>query len=98
MGVNNIAKITDQDLKENGITKREFELIQRFLDIDPEIFAAKEFVESSPFTYGVDLAKYDSSKMKQDLKNVLYRPKKMRLLYEKYWQLASAEDKASKDK
>ena len=78
MGVHNIAKVTDQDLKEKGVTKREFELIKKFLEIDPEIFAVKEFVDSSPYTYGVDLSKYDSAVIKKELKDVLYRPKKMR--------------------
>lgn len=55
------------------------------MDIDPEIFAVKEFVDSSPYTYGVDLSKYDSASMKKELKDVLYRPKKMRQLYERYW-------------
>lgn len=35
MGVNNIEQVTEQDLKEKGVTKREFELIKRFLEIDP---------------------------------------------------------------
>jgi|APCry1669190156_1035279.scaffolds.fasta_scaffold334941_1 hypothetical protein len=35
MGVNNIEKITEADLAEKEVSKREFELIKRFLKIDP---------------------------------------------------------------
>lgn len=91
MGVHNIARITDEDLKERGVTKREFELIKKFLDLDPEVFAVKEFEDASPYTYSVDLSKFDGP-LKKELKDVLYRPKRMRQLYERYWALASAED------
>lgn len=97
MGVNNIAKITDQDLKDKGVTKREFDLIKKFLALDPEIFAVKEHLDASPYTYAVDLSKYERAELKKELKDVLYRPKKMRQLYERYWSLASAEDLEGKE-
>jgi hypothetical protein len=59
------------------VTKREFELIKKFLDLDPEIFAVKEFEDASPYTYSVDLSKYEGG-LKKELKDVLYRPKRMR--------------------
>jgi hypothetical protein len=83
MGVNNIDSITDSKLKERGVSKREFELIKKFLSLDKEIFAAKEHKEVSPFSLTVDLSKYEM--VPQELKEILYRPKKMKLLYERYW-------------
>lgn len=85
MGVHNINSITEADLKARGVSKREFELIKQFLAIDPEMFAAKEHKESSPFTLTIDLSKYDGLKIPQKLKDIIYRPKKMNLLYERYW-------------
>ena len=78
---------------EKGVSKREFELIKKFIKLDPEIFAYKQYIESSSHTYSVDLSKYDNQKIPQEMKDILYRPKKMRLLYERYWQLASETDK-----
>jgi hypothetical protein len=60
-------------------------LIKKFLKIDPEIFAYKEFTDSSPHTYSIDLSKYENIYISRELKDVIYRPKKMRLLYERYW-------------
>ena len=60
MGVNNIENITDEDLNLKQVSKREFELIKKFLKIDPEIFAYKEFTDSSPHTYSIDLSKYEN--------------------------------------
>ena len=85
MGVNNIDNMTDSKLKERGVSKREFELIKKFLAIDKEMFAAKEHPDQSPFTLTVDLSKYENVKIPQECKDILYRPKKMQLLYERYW-------------
>lgn len=67
------------------MSKREFALIKKFLEVDSEIFAVKEYLEASPFTHTVDLTKYEGKKIPQECKDILYRPKKMRVLYERYW-------------
>lgn len=89
MNTYHIESITDKDLDRAGVTKREFNLIKKMMKIDPTIFTAKEHKESSPFTYTVDLSKYDNTKIPQDCKEILFRPQKMRKLYERYWQIAS---------
>ena len=63
------------------------------MKLDSQIFAVKEYQESSPFTYVVDLSKYDNKSIPQDCKEILFRPKKMRTLYERYWAIASDLDK-----
>lgn len=60
MGVHNIEKITDEDLVSKNVSQREFDLIKKFMKIDPEIFAYKQFVDSSPHTYSIDLSKYEN--------------------------------------
>ena len=54
--------MTDSHLEEVGVSKREFETIKKLLKFDPEIFIEKNhyIVNSlSPYTYTVDLSKYD---------------------------------------
>ena len=91
MNTYHIENITDKDLERCGVSKREFSLIKKLMKMDPQIFAVKEFKDSSPYTYTVDLSKYE--KVPQDCKEVLFRPQKMRQLYERYWAIASDLDK-----
>jgi hypothetical protein len=99
MNTYHIANVTDKDLERAGVSKREFDMIKKLLKLDNQIFAVKEFKDSSPFTYIVDLSKYDQNKIPQDCKEILFRPNKMRMLYEKYWAIASDFDKkAANDK
>jgi len=65
---------------DKGVNKKEFDLIKKLIKLDPEIFAARELfnVSESPFMYTVDLSKYQGSQVKKELKDVIYRPKKMR--------------------
>lgn len=97
MNTYHIEQVTDKDLERCGVSKREFELIKKLMKLDNQIFAVKEFKLSSPYTYIVDLSKYDSKKIPQDCKEVLFRPKKMRTLYERYWAIASEFDKKDAD-
>ena len=46
----------------------------------------------SPYQYVVDLSKYDKQKIPQDCKEMLYRPAKMKKLYDRYWRIASHLD------
>jgi len=82
-------------LENCGISKREFTLIKKMMKIDSQIFAYKEYRDASPYTYTVDLSKYENQKIPQDCKEILFRPQKMRKLYERYWQIASELDKKS---
>lgn len=68
-------------------------MIKKLMKLDNQMFAVKEFKDSSPYTYIVDLSKYDQSSIPQDCKEILFRPNKMRTLYERYWAIASELDK-----
>lgn len=37
----------------------------------------------------IDISKYDGKNLSKDVKEILYRPPKVKNLYEKYWQLAN---------
>jgi hypothetical protein len=56
------------------------------LSVDSEIFAPSEFGTLSPYSNIVDLAKYKN--LPKQAKDILYRPPKVKVLSEKYWQLA----------
>jgi len=93
MGLQNLKNSTESDLLAANVSKREHSLIMQLLELNPEIFRGKEFLDSSAFSYAVDLTKIDQSKLSPDMKKVVYRPTKMRLLYESYWRLASELEK-----
>ena len=97
MGMNHINTVTHKQLSRSGVSKREFDLIKRFMKLDGNIFEYKEYVEASPFNYTVDLSKYADKKIPQDLKEVLFRPQKMRRLYSQYWAIASELDVKERD-
>ena len=59
MGTYHIENVTDKDLENSGVSKREFELIKKLMKLDADIFAVRTAADASPFTYTVDLAKYD---------------------------------------
>lgn len=71
-------------------------MIRKLLDLDNDIFAYRDHREDSAFYYAVDLSKYDQTKIPKDCKEMMYRPNKMRKLYERYWQVASHLDKRDK--
>jgi hypothetical protein len=58
MNTYHIDQVTDKDLERCGVSKREFDLIKKLMKIDRLMFAVREFKESSPYTYVVDLSKY----------------------------------------
>jgi len=94
MGIKHITEVSERDLEEAGVTQNEYATIKKLMNMDPEIFVEKNFMLSSPspYIYTVDLSKYENSKIPQDCKEILFRPKKMRKIYEKYWLLASQMD------
>jgi hypothetical protein len=63
MNTYHIESITDKDLDIAGVSKREFQLIKKMMALDPTIFTAKEYKDQSPFTYTVDLSKFDNVKI-----------------------------------
>lgn len=87
----NLDKVTERDLEEAHISRREYDQIKMLLKIDPEIFVPSEHTSLSPHANIVDLSKYQSGdkKLSKDAKDILYRPHKVKVLYEKYWQLAN---------
>jgi hypothetical protein len=60
MNTYHIDQVTDKDLERCGVSKREFDLIKKLMKLDNQIFAVKEFTNSSPYTYTVDLSKYEN--------------------------------------
>jgi hypothetical protein len=60
MNTYHIDQVTDRDLERCGVSKREFDLIKKLMKLDNQIFAVKEFTNSSPYTYTVDLSKYEN--------------------------------------
>ena len=73
MGLNHIQNLTMKDLEKAGVTKREYDLIKKLMNLDPEIFEIKEFnTNISPYTYTVNISKYSS--IPQDCKEILFRP------------------------
>ena len=66
--------------------------------MDPLIFMDKNVMTNtpSPYDYVVDLSKYEKTKIPQDCKEMLFRPRKMKKLYERYWRIASHLDKQDK--
>lgn len=61
MGLKHIETVTDKDLEAAGVSQREFSLIKKLMNMDPEIFVEKNFMISQPsaYVYTVDLSKYD---------------------------------------
>jgi hypothetical protein len=55
------------------------------LSVDPTIFKPSELGSFSPYSNLIDLTKYDN--LSHEAKEILYRPPKVKALYEKYWQL-----------
>lgn len=99
MGIEHINNVTPKDLENAGVNKREYDIIKKLMKMDPQIFEIKEFnTNISPYTYTVDLSKYDKIKIPQDCKEILMRPTKMRTIYERYWALASDLDKRDREK
>jgi len=85
MGINHINTITDKEVEQAGVSKRDFDKIKKLMRLDSEIFLDKDVhwktKSESPFVHSVDLSKYDSKKIPTDCKEILYRPEKMKKLY-----------------
>lgn len=86
-----LGKVRDIDMEDGNVTKREFEQMKLLMAVDENIFRPSEFGVFSPHSLIVDISKYGDS-LPKDAKEILYRPPKLKLLYEKYWQLANAVD------
>ena len=99
MGQAHIDSITDEQAEAAGVSKREFGLIKKLMELDHDIFSAKDAttLQSSPYLNTVDLSKFEGKTISQDCKEILFRPQKMRHLYEQYWALASPIDIETKD-
>lgn len=79
-----VNKVKDRDLENASVSRREWENIKMLLALDPEIFKPAEFGVFSPHSLIVDISKY-GDKIPKDAKEILYRPPKLKVLYEKYW-------------
>ena len=58
------------------------------IEVDRELFYPSEYGSFSPHSQIVDITKYENLKLSKEVKEVLYRPPKVRNLYDKYWKLA----------
>ena len=87
-GIIRVDKVTERDLEDAGVSKREFEHIKLLLAVDQELFKPSEYGSFSNYSQFVDVTKYENMKLSKDVKEILYRPPKLKNLYLKYWQLA----------
>ena len=81
----NIEGITDKDLFRAKVSKREFEQIKALIKLDESLFRPPNIPSQSPHLDIIDIGKYEN--IPYELKEILYRPPKVKLLYEKYWEL-----------
>ena len=90
-------KITPGDLKKAGLSQKDFEQIKMLHALDKELFQPHVYGARSTHSMVVNVSKY-GPELSKEAKEILYRPPKMRALYEKYWQLAKvAEGKTKKE-
>ena len=79
-----LSKVQDHDLEPAGVSKREFDQIKLLWALDPHLFKPSELGSFSPYSQIIDISKY-GDKIPKDVKEILYRPPKVKNLYEKYW-------------
>lgn len=91
-GIIDVTKVTDKHLEAAGVSRREFEHIKILLALDAELFSPSEYGSFSPHSMLIDVSKYADQNLSKDVKEILYRPPKVKNLYEKYWQLAKILD------
>lgn len=87
-GIIRLDRVTDNHLEDAGVSRREFEHIKMLLAVDQEIFKPSEYGAFSNYSQFVDVTKYQDKKLSKDVKEILFRPPKLKNLYQKYWQLA----------
>jgi hypothetical protein len=61
MGKAHIDSVTDEQAEAAGVSKREFGLIKKLLELDHDIFSADDAntLQSSPYLNTVDLSKFE---------------------------------------
>lgn len=59
--------------------------MKTLLNADKDIFKPSEFGTFSPYSMIVDVSKFENPS--KDLKELLYRPTKVKAIYDKYWKL-----------
>ena len=89
--------MAEEEVQAKGVSKRELDLIMKFLELDPEFFTVKQHLAGRQLAYTVDLSRFAGKKIPQDCKAVLYNPKKMQLLTERYWALATETETQQRD-
>lgn len=78
-------------MEEAGLSRREWDMIKTLLKLDKHVFKPNEFGVFSPHSLIVDVSKFEGN-IPKEAKEILYRPAKFKVLYEKYWQLAKVVD------
>lgn len=88
-GLLDLSKVKPTHLEDAGISLRDFDLITLVAKVDAELFRPSELGSFSPFSMIVDVGKYqDRTDIPWEFKELIYRPPKLKSLYEKYWTLA----------
>jgi len=88
-----MENVTDEQLQNAGVTKSELKRIKEFLEIDIHMFNLPDNIKENPYDDLVDLSKYDMTKVKPHLKEILYRPAQVKHLYNQYWKIAGEQEK-----
>lgn len=81
------------------MSRKEWDQIKIILKIDEDLFKPSDYGSFSPHSMIVDVSKYEN--LSKDAKEILYRPPKVKNLYEKYWQLCKVclgKEKEEKDR
>jgi len=73
IGAVHIENLDKKDLERAGVSKREYDIIRKLIKLDENMFAVR-INDQSPYTYTVDLSKYQDDKIPQDCKEMLFRP------------------------
>lgn len=96
-GIIEVEKVKEAHLEEAGVSRREFEQIKLLLEVDPELFKPSEFGAFSPHSMIVNVGKYADKQLPKEVKEILYRPPKVKSLYDRYWQLAKVCENLEKE-
>lgn len=81
------------DIKKLGISANEFKLIKDIINFDSKIFDHQIRTRlTSPHVFTVDMSKYETKDIPQHLRDIFFRPEKIKKLYYAYWAIASDAD------
>ena len=62
IGAVHLDSLDKKDLERAGVSRREYDIIRKLIKLDENIFAVR-INDQSPYTYTVDLSKYQDDKI-----------------------------------